>query len=101
MKIFKLKFVENEECNYMKFFIKKENILIKAYVYEDKEVFLNEADNYDIGENETPIELYEISFDERFINFIINGNAELFKFNKPEYKKIFKEFQEIIKDIKK
>lgn len=100
MKIFKLKFIEDEECNYIKFFIQKENILIKAYVYEDKEVFLNQADNYDIGENETPIELYEISFDERFINFIINGNAELFKFNKPEYKEIFKEFQELVKEIK-
>lgn len=99
MKIFKLKFVENEECNYIKFFLQKENVLIKAYVYEDKEVFLNEADKYDI-EDEKSIELFEISFDNRLVEFISNGNAELFKFNKPEYKKIYNEFKELVKSIK-
>ena len=100
MKIFKLKFAKNEECNYIKFFIQKEDTLIKAYVYEDKEVFLNEADNYDIGEKEIPMELFEISFDDKLVEFISNGNAELFKFNKPKYKKIFKEFQELISETK-
>lgn len=100
MKIFKLKFIENEECNYIKFFLQKEDVLIKVYVYEDKEVFLNEGEKYDIGEKETPMELFEISFDDKLVEFISNGNAELFKFNKPEYKKIFEEFQELIKGIK-
>lgn len=100
MKIFKLKLVENEECNYIKFFLQKEDVLIKVYVYEDKEVFLNEADNYDIGEKEIPMELFEISFDDKLVEFISNGNAELFKFNKPEYKKIYNEFKELVKSIK-
>lgn len=97
MEIFDLKFIENEECDYIKFYLKKNDLTIKVYIYRDCEVFLNEADFFDKSK---PTELFQLAFDEQFIEFVNNGNEELFKFNKPEFKQVYRELKELIKNIK-
>lgn len=96
MEICELNFVidenKNESCN---FFIKKENSFIHVFITHEKKVILIESEEINNYSKINFVELFELAFNEKFLNYIKNSNENLF-FNDENTKKIFQEFKKNI-----
>lgn len=104
MKIYDLKFYKESSNDYSKvvFYIINEECEnpIKVTIYTDGEVFLYQSSEhrYHIN-NKYEVNLFEIAFNQAFINLLFNGNYKQFTMNNEDNIKVFEKFKDQIKNI--
>lgn len=97
MKIYGLNFYEfKKEIPFYRFYIKDNNEISKIYMYEDYEVFAIDVNEEYIIANLPEIQLFELSFNEKFMNILKKSDVNNFKSNDEKSKKMFIKLKEIL-----
>lgn len=107
MKIYKLELKEeafkDKTLKKAIFYLEEDNRNpMKVTIYSDKEVFLISSNSYRtnyIYDNNSEINLYELAFNQEFINLLINCDPDLILINDDEDIIFFKEFKAMIENI--
>ena len=97
MKIYGLNFYElKKEIPFYRFYIKDKNEISKIYMYEDYEVFAIDVNQEYIITGLPEIQLFELSFNEKFMNILKKSDVNNFKSNDEKAKQIFIKLKEIL-----